>query len=84
MTQTINVDVKTFISIDVETDDPKVAKAVAMRFLDALSPCPQFVEGWNKTARDEGQPTILKVGAFDDEEEPYITDAEGNELEISA
>ena len=58
----IYVDVKTFLSFRIETDDLQVAETEAKRFLEALNACPAFIDGWNDVQRKEGGPIIAHVG----------------------
>ena len=78
----IYVDVKTFLSFRIETDDLKVAEAEAKRFLEALNASPDFIDGWNDVQRKEGGPIIAHVGNFDTEEPAYFEDEDGNEVEL--
>lgn len=57
-----SVDVKAFITIEVEAASVASARAEADRFAEGLSPNEHYVTGWNSVQKLKGGPILGTVG----------------------
>lgn len=74
----MKVEVKCFLTVEVEADDVDEAKRRACAFVEGLSPGADAVAAWNGSNPDDA---VLAVPfAFDTEDTYYVVDADGNEL----
>jgi hypothetical protein len=74
-----SVDVKAFISVEVEAPDEATARAAADLFVENLSPTNHYIAGYSGQLKEFGEPAIIteNTASFD-------VDGESEVMEVGA
>ncbi|WP_375292139.1 hypothetical protein [Sphingomonas melonis] len=67
MTEKFSVDVKAFISVQVEAPNEEAARKAADLFVENLSPTTHYIQGYSGQLKEFGEPALIleTTGGFD-------------------